>query len=104
MDEVFVWTQDRVDLLKLRVAAGWTGGQIGRELGVTCNAVIGKIARLKIESMRPPRLTAKEAQGAAARRLLAVNNLATLLKALNASQTTLTPDFHRFFGHVCGFR
>jgi hypothetical protein len=34
------------------------------------------------------------------RKKLAVNNLKTLLDALNASQTTLIRDFHRYFGHV----
>jgi hypothetical protein len=34
------------------------------------------------------------------RKKLALNNLTTLLDALNASQTTLIRDFHRFFGYV----
>ncbi|WP_185983380.1 GcrA family cell cycle regulator [Aureimonas mangrovi] len=45
------WTDERIDLLKKRWADGHSASQIAGELGgVTRNAVIGKVHRLKLES------------------------------------------------------
>lgn len=45
------WTDDRIDLLKRRWTEGLSASQIASELGgVTRNAVIGKVHRLKLES------------------------------------------------------
>jgi GcrA cell cycle regulator len=40
------WTSERIELLKHCLHAGLSCGQIAREIGVTRNAVIGKINRL----------------------------------------------------------
>jgi GcrA cell cycle regulator len=40
------WTDERTDVLKNRWADGISGGHIAAELGITRNAVIGKIHRL----------------------------------------------------------
>jgi GcrA cell cycle regulator len=40
------WTMERIALLKDRICAGFSSGQIARELGVSRNAVIGKTNRL----------------------------------------------------------
>src|SRR5262245_10969262 len=40
------WTLERIDLLKRCLDAGLSCGQTAREIGVTRNAVIGKINRL----------------------------------------------------------
>jgi GcrA cell cycle regulator len=42
------WTDERVEQLKSCLDAGFSCSQIAREIGVTRNAVIGKIARLKL--------------------------------------------------------
>ena len=42
------WTQERVDQLRSYITAGLTCSQIADEIGVTRNAVIGKIHRLGI--------------------------------------------------------
>jgi GcrA cell cycle regulator len=42
------WTTERIALLKSRIDAGHSCGQIAREIGVSRNAVIGKIARLNL--------------------------------------------------------
>jgi GcrA cell cycle regulator len=47
------WTTERVDLLKSCLEAGLSCGQIAREIGVTRNAVIGKIHRLGLSRGRP---------------------------------------------------
>ncbi len=45
------WTDERIDLLKKRWTEGNSASQIAAELGgVTRNAVIGKVHRLKLES------------------------------------------------------
>lgn len=49
------WTDERIDLLKKRWSEGSSASQIATELGgVTRNAVIGKVHRLKLESRIKP--------------------------------------------------
>jgi GcrA cell cycle regulator len=47
------WTPERVDLLRKLWADGNSGGEIAQRLGMTRNAVIGKVHRLKL----PARIT-----------------------------------------------
>ncbi len=47
------WTAERVDQLRNYVDAGLTCSQIAAEIGVTRNAVIGKIHRLGLSPGRP---------------------------------------------------
>jgi GcrA cell cycle regulator len=55
------WTDERVELLKSRFAAGLSCRQIAGEIGVSRNAVIGKLSRLNLtreksgEARRPAR-------------------------------------------------
>jgi len=46
------WTTERVAMLRSCVSAGLTCGQIAREIGVSRNAVIGKINRLGLSRGR----------------------------------------------------
>jgi GcrA cell cycle regulator len=46
------WTKERVALLKDRINAGFTCGQIAGEMGVSRNAVIGKASRLGLLGQR----------------------------------------------------
>jgi GcrA cell cycle regulator len=58
------WTPERVELLKSWFAAGLTCRQIADEIGVSRNAVIGKLSRLDLtreKSSDAPRLARKEA-------------------------------------------
>ena len=48
-----IWTTERVDQLRSCVTAGLTCSQIAAEIGVTRNAVIGKIHRLGLSPGRP---------------------------------------------------
>ena len=47
------WTSERVEQLRTYVNAGLTCSQIALEIGVTRNAVIGKIYRLGLSPGRP---------------------------------------------------
>jgi GcrA cell cycle regulator len=49
------WTTERIALLKDRVDAGLTCGQIAREIGVSRNAVIGKVHRLGLSRFKKAR-------------------------------------------------
>jgi GcrA cell cycle regulator len=49
---IATWTSERIDLLKSYVAAGLSCAQIAGEIGVTRNAVIGKISRLGLSRGR----------------------------------------------------
>ena len=58
------WTAERVELLKLRFEAGLSCREIAADIGVSRNAVIGKLSRLnltrgKINAEPRPRTTGK---------------------------------------------
>ncbi|MCP8885084.1 GcrA cell cycle regulator [Devosia sp. XJ19-1] len=63
------WTDERVELLKKLWMEGLSASQIAAELGdgVTRNAVIGKVHRLKLSARAKPTNTAPRARPAAAR-------------------------------------
>ena len=48
------WTPERVEQLQSFVGAGLSCSQIAAQIGVTRNAVIGKIHRLGLSPVRPP--------------------------------------------------
>jgi GcrA cell cycle regulator len=48
------WTPERVEQLRSFVVTGLTCSQIAAQIGVSRNAVIGKIHRLGLSSGRPP--------------------------------------------------
>src|SRR6266705_1718027 len=48
------WTTERIALLKNRIDAGLSCGQIALEIGVTRNAVIGKANRLGLSRFKSP--------------------------------------------------
>jgi GcrA cell cycle regulator len=48
------WTPERIEQLRTHVINGLTCSQIAAEIGVTRNAVIGKIHRLGLTPVRPP--------------------------------------------------
>lgn len=53
------WTEERIELLKTLWAKGLGGEQVAEKLGITRNAVIGKIHRLKQPKRVAPRKTVK---------------------------------------------
>jgi GcrA cell cycle regulator len=57
---IATWTQERVEQLRSYVNPGLTCGQIADEIGVTRNAVIGKIHRLGLSPGRTAGRPARE--------------------------------------------
>jgi GcrA cell cycle regulator len=53
------WTAERIELLKSLFASGFSSRQIALEIGVSRNAVIGKISRLKLNIGDGTRLARK---------------------------------------------
>jgi len=53
------WTPERVEQLQGFVVAGLSCSQIAAQIGVTRNAVIGKIHRLGLSPVRPPGAAAR---------------------------------------------
>ncbi len=80
------WTAERVEQLRSFVATGMTCSQIAAEIGVTRNAVIGKIHRLGLSTERPAAAPAGSCRQRARRpRLLARRQLLRLVSPEAAS-------------------
>mgnify|MGYP002717409669 CR=1 FL=1 len=63
------WTEERVELLKKLWAEGLTASKIALQLGgVSRNAVIGKIHRLKLSNRVGPKISAEEVENATAKK------------------------------------
>jgi GcrA cell cycle regulator len=96
------WTEERVELLKSRFAAGLTCREIAGDIGVSRNAVIGKLSRLNLtrendgDAPRPARK-----QAAKRRRRGSVPRLQyQMLQALYA-EPPATDDAPIHNGHCC---
>jgi GcrA cell cycle regulator len=97
------WTAERVELLKSRFAAGLSCRQIAGEIGVSRNAVIGKLSRLNLtreekpDARRPARK--KAAKG---RRRGSVPRLQyQMLEALYGEPQPVADDAPIHNGHCC---
>jgi GcrA cell cycle regulator len=76
------WTDDRVALLKILFERGRTCREMAYEIGVSRNAVIGKLARLNLTRGRGARLPRAERRaGAAPQRPRGARQLQLLLRA-----------------------
>jgi GcrA cell cycle regulator len=53
-DKDSTWTSERVELLKSHFAAGLSCREIANEIGVSRNAVIGKLSRLNLAREKKP--------------------------------------------------
>ena len=63
------WTEERLERLKSRFAAGLTCREIAGDLGVSRNAVIGKLSRLKLTREKSGDPRPSERKDAAKRRI-----------------------------------
>jgi len=81
------WTDERVAQLKSGVSAGLSCAQIANEIGVSRNAVIGKINRLGLSRGRNPAAPRARSSGGSIRRPQVLTQR-LLLKAVFASAPT----------------
>jgi GcrA cell cycle regulator len=92
---VATWTPERVEQLRSCVVNGLTCSQIAAEIGVTRNAIIGKIHRLGLKPLRSPGTPARTCPPRTASPRFSQRNLLRLMFAeapsLAADQTT-DPD------------
>jgi GcrA cell cycle regulator len=97
------WTDERLELLKSGFADGLSCREIAATIGVSRNAVIGKISRLNLKRDKDrmvrtgrPERTAAEARPRGARRLRQI-----LLNAYPAAQEAPRADEPIYNGHTC---
>jgi GcrA cell cycle regulator len=92
-----IWTTERVQQLRSFVTAGFTCSQIADEIGVTRNAVIGKIHRLGLSPGRKPAGVAQRMRAASTARTQTTNTqsrralIARLMRATTADAPPLAP-------------
>ena len=63
------WTAERVEELTKLWATGLSASEIGRRLGITKNAVVGKVRRLDLAMRRAPAPPKKKTQHCHARQV-----------------------------------
>jgi GcrA cell cycle regulator len=91
------WTTERVELLKTHFEAGLTCREIADHIGVSRNAVIGKLSRLNLnreKAARAPKSAAREPRRRDGTRLRR-----QFLKALAIGQPAIEAPIHN--GHCC---
>jgi GcrA cell cycle regulator len=87
------WTPERVEQLRNCVVTGLSCSQIAAEIGVTRNAVIGKIHRLGLSPVRPPGASARSCPPRARRpRAAGQRALLRLLFADGAAIAATAPE------------
>jgi GcrA cell cycle regulator len=85
------WTTERVQQLQSCLTAGLTCSQIAAEIGVTRNAVIGKINRLGMSSGKRPAALAKRMQSARGGGG-PTTRMVRLLRAMHAQMSAVAPS------------
>lgn len=81
-----LWSQERIEQLKILWARGLTCAQIGVQLGITRNAVVGKVHRLKLGSrITAPRISRPRKERTAS--LVRKTDRRKQLRALNSQHT-----------------
>ena len=96
------WTTDRIEALKFHFAAGLSCREIANEIGVSRNAVIGKISRLNLTRDKGVMRTGKKEQAGAKRPPRGAQKLRQiLLKSFPSEAETVIKDKPIHNGHTC---
>jgi GcrA cell cycle regulator len=96
------WTTDRVELLKSHFDAGLSCREIAAAIGVSRNAVIGKISRLKLARDKGGIARPAEQDGAQRRRPRGGRKLRQImLKGLSGEPQVYTVEEPIHNGHTC---
>jgi len=96
------WTTDRIEALKFHFAAGLSCREIANEIGVSRNAVIGKISRLNLTRDKGVMRTGKKEQPCGKRPPRGAQKLRQiLLKSFPSEAETVIEDEPIHNGHTC---
>jgi len=95
------WTTDRVERLKSCLDAGFSCAEIAREIGVTRNAVIGKISRLKLTRVKDAMAGRRERRLAPSLQRPRIVTQHQILMALRAAPEPSAPEQTASNGHRC---
>jgi GcrA cell cycle regulator len=95
------WTADRIELLKNRWEAGSSCREIALEIGVSRNAVIGKISRLKLSSRARTGAGYSERQGGRMARRPRGASQRLILRTLHAHRPWPVEELPIHNGHRC---
>jgi GcrA cell cycle regulator len=98
------WTAERIELLKSRFEAGLSCREIAGEIGVSRNAVIGKLSRLSLVSEKSgdaPRPTRNDAAARGPRRKSVPRLQHQMLEALYGEPQPAADDAPIHNGHCC---
>jgi GcrA cell cycle regulator len=101
--EQATWTDERVELLKSHFAAGLTCREIAGEIGVSRNAVIGKLSRLNLmrENDRKARRPARDDAAKGPRPKSGPRLQYQLLKAMYGEPPPASDDEPIYNAHCC---
>jgi GcrA cell cycle regulator len=96
------WTNERVEALKNHFQAGLSCREIAAEIGVTRNAVIGKIARLNLIRDNGGVIRTRKKEPTASTRPRGAQRLRQILLRSFASEPEAEPvEEHIHNGHTC---
>jgi GcrA cell cycle regulator len=96
------WTDDRIEALKFHFAAGLSCREIANEIGVSRNAVIGKISRLNLTRDKGVLRTGKKEPAGVKRPLRGAQKLRQiLLKSFPTETEPVIEDRPIHNGHTC---
>ena len=95
------WTEDRVELLRIRFAAGLSCRQIADDIGVSRNAVIGKLSRLNLSREKDERRPARKQAGKGRRGRSVPRLQYQMLRTLYAGPPTEAYDEPIASEHCC---
>lgn len=95
------WTAERVELLKSRFEAGFSCREIAQDIGVSRNAVIGKISRLSLSRLKSVSGSCLERKGGPKARRPRVISQHQILMALHAKPQPPAEEVTMHNGHRC---
>jgi len=95
------WTTDRIDALKVHFAAGLSCREIANEIGVSRNAVIGKISRLNLKRDSSRKIRARKTEDTGAPRPRGAPRLRQILLKAYPQQAEPPADAPIHNGHTC---
>jgi GcrA cell cycle regulator len=95
------WTTDRVEKLKSCLDAGFSCAEIAREIGVSRNAVIGKISRLKLTRVKDAMASRRERRLAPSAQRSRIVTQHQILVALRAAPQPSQQELAAGNAHRC---